>query len=402
MKEQLLSELLLAVSQTQLTEQKKEQYLEIPHIVNELAGEIISHTYQPYSYTCFAICDPTPREILAPHFRDRIVHRWLVNKMESYIDKRFLDCSYANRKGKGHHRAVKQLQRYLQNSANKYYLKMDIESFFNSIDHAVLLNFVKRWIVKLPCAEDEKEILFSVCQTIITHNPTKNVVYTGNKENLKLIPKSKSYFNNKKGVGLPLGNLSSQFFANLYLHELDFFVKHKLPSPFGEGQGVRHYLRYVDDFVLLSNSAQELKQWRTSITQFLSEALSLKVHPKKIMLQPVTHGIDFLGYFVKPKYMLVRRRAVKNIKRKIMEWENSNKAEHLEEKEVKSIQASINSYYGIFRNADAYNLGKELYLKRFSKMKKYFYLHIQAGKQKVKIRTIKNLIDEKFVSSSRT
>jgi len=239
----LKKELYIAVRQTQLTVQKKEHYLEIPQIVNRLAEQIATHTYQPGPYTCFAISDPTPREILAPSYPDRIVHRWLVNKMEPYIDKRFLDCSYANRTGKGHHRAVKQLQCYLQNPANKHYLKMDIESFFNSIDHAVLLQLVKRWLEKMPCASpplpryplprpsgrgtekstslngalaplsaDEKQILFSVAQTIITHNPTKNVIYTGNKEKLKIIPRQKSYFHNAPGKGLPLGNLSSQFF----------------------------------------------------------------------------------------------------------------------------------------------------------------------------------------------
>ena len=192
----LKKELYRAVRQTRLTVQKKKYYLEIPEIVNRIAEQIISRTYKPSSYTCFAISDPTPREILAPSYPDRIVHRWLVNKMEPYIDKRFLDCSYANRKGKGHHKAVKQLQCYLQNPANKFCLKMDIESFFNSIDHTVLINLVKRWIAKLPYSEEEKGVLSDVAQTIIAHNPTKNVIYTEKKEKLKIIPASKSYFNN--------------------------------------------------------------------------------------------------------------------------------------------------------------------------------------------------------------
>ena len=236
-KQVLTKELFIAVRQTRHTVQKEQHYLEIPQIVNRLAEQIRTHTYKPCRYTCFAISDSTPREILAPSYPDRIVHRWLVNKMELYIDKRFLDCSYANRTGKGHHKAVKQLQYYLNNPANKYYLKMDIESFFNSIDHAVLLTLVKRWIAKLPYEEDEKEIITAVVETIITHNPTKNVIYTGAQEKLKIIPRQKSYFHNAPGKGLPLGNLSSQFFANIYLHELDWFVKHKLPSPNGEGQG---------------------------------------------------------------------------------------------------------------------------------------------------------------------
>ena len=426
----LKKELYIAVRQTQLTVQKKEHYLEIPQIVNRLAEQIATHTYQPGPYTCFAISDPTPREILAPSYPDRIVHRWLVNKMEPYIDKRFLDCSYANRTGKGHHRAVKQLQCYLQNPANKHYLKMDIESFFNTIAHAVLLQLVKRWIEKMPCASpplpryplprpsgrgtekstslngalaplsaDEKQILFSVAQTIITHNPTKNVIYTGNKEKLKIIPRQKSYFHNAPGKGLPLGNLSSQFFANIYLHELDWFVKHKLPSPNGEGQGVRYYLRYVDDIVLLAENTEQLTCWRDALKNFLKNELKLNAHPKKTILQPACYGIDFLGYIVKRGYILVRRRVVKNFKRKLYFFNRllnsekyiyyscigSSKLEKMYRKRklkipvqpspelLKNILCCINSYYGILRFANTYKLRRDIYLNHFKGLQKYFY-----------------------------
>ena len=457
----LKKELYIAVRQTQLTVQKKEHYLEIPQIVNRLAEQIATHTYQPGPYTCFAISDPTPREILAPSYPDRIVHRWLVNKMEPYIDKRFLDCSYANRTGKGHHRAVKQLQCYLQNPANKYYLKMDIESFFNTIDHAVLLQLVKRWLEKMPCASPplprpsgrgtqkdtslnkekalllkearllsqglqaplsadekveqsdiptqnevkwrelsiEKLYLLNVCQTIITHNPTKNVIYTGAQEKLKIIPRQKSYFHNAPGKGLPLGNLSSQFFANIYLHELDWFVKHKLPSPNGEGQGVRYYLRYVDDIVLLAENTEQLTCWRDALKNFLKNELKLNAHPKKTILQPACYGIDFLGYIVRKDYLLVRRRVVKNFKRKLYFFNRllnsekyiyyscigSSKLEKMYRKRklkipvqpspelLKNILCCINSYYGISRFANTYKLRRDIYLNHFKGLQKYFY-----------------------------
>jgi len=426
----LTKELFIAVRQTRHTVQKEQHYLEIPQIVNRLAEQIRTHTYKPCRYTCFAISDPTPREILAPSYPDRIVHRWLVNKMEPYIDKRFLDCSYANRTGKGHHRAVKQLQCYLQNPANKYYLKMDIESFFNTIAHAVLLQLVKRWLEKMPCASPplpryplprpsgrgtekiaslngalapvssaEKEILFSVAQTIITHNPTKNVIYTGNKEKLKIIPRQKSYFHNAPGKGLPLGNLSSQFFANIYLHELDWFVKHKLPSPNGEGQGVRYYLRYVDDIVLLAENTEQLTCWRDALKNFLKNELKLNAHPKKTILQPACYGIDFLGYIVRKDYLLVRRRVVKNFKRKLYFFNRllnsekyiyyscigSSKLEKMYRKRklkipvqpspelLKNILCCINSYYGISRFANTYKLRRDIYLNHFKGLQKYFY-----------------------------
>lgn len=378
----LKKELYRATRQTELTVQKKQYYLEIPNIVNRLAEQIATHTYQPSPYTCFAISDPIPREILAPSYPDRIVHRWLVNKMEPYIDKRFLSCSYANRTGKGHHRAVKQLQRYLQNPSNKYYLKMDIESFFNSIDHAVLLQLVKRWIEKLPDLEgfkDEKEMLQSVCQTIITHNPTHHVVFTGDKEKLKAIPRQKSYFHNLQGKGLPLGNLSSQFFANIYLHELDWFVKHNL--------GVRYYLRYVDDVVLLAETVEQLKEWKEKITNFLKKELKLNPHPKKTILQPTHYGIDFLGYIVRKDYILVRRRVVKNLKKKLYCFNRLPLPQ--EAKEKNSLLSFVNSYYGIFRFANSYGLRKDSYLNRFGNLQKLFYAN--GGFRKIGMMKKQNL-----------
>ena len=391
----LKKELYRAVQQTRLTVQKKKHYLEIPQTVNRLAEQIISRTYQPSQYNCFAISDPTPREILAPSYPDRIVHRWLVNKMEPFIDKRLLPCSYANRKGKGHHRAVKQLRFYLNNSANKYYLKSDIRSFFNSIDHRLLLAVVGRWINKLPYCKEEKETLMFLSETIITHNPTEKVLFTGNKNKLKAIPRHKSYFYNPQGKGLPLGNLTSQFFANIYLHELDWFVKHQLH--------VRYYLRYVDDVVLLAETTAQLKEWQNTISDFLKEELKLHLHLKKTILQPTRYGIDFLGYIIRCDYILVRRRVVKNFKRKLyfynhllnnsdrvqnpvrVNYNGNGKIEKLcrtheltvpikpNRSLLLSMQSSLNSYYGIFRFADTHHLRKELYLHRFGTLQKYFY-----------------------------
>lgn len=375
---ELLKELYKAARSTRLTTQKIHYYLDIPDIVIRLAEQISTRSYQPGTYTCFAIADPTPREILAPSYPDRIVHRWLINKMEPYIDKRFLPCSYANRTGKGHHRAVKQLQRYLQNPANKYYLKMDIESFFNSIAHNVLLNLVKHWIMKLPYTEEEKEIILSVAATIITHNPTQNVIFTGDKEKLKYIPAGKSYFNNPPGRGLPLGNLSSQFFANIYLHELDWFVKQKLK--------VRYYLRYVDDIVMLAETTDMLKYWRTNVEKFLLENLQLKLHSKKIIIQPTRSGIDFLGYIVRKDYMLVRGRVVKNFKQKLHIFNQQNSFSLLERKTVQGMLSCINSYYGIFGFADTYHLRKDIYLNHLGYLQKVF--SIDDGFQKMGISSL--------------
>ncbi|MEM4326462.1 MAG: reverse transcriptase/maturase family protein [Candidatus Pacearchaeota archaeon] len=308
-KNRIIKELFIAAKQTKKTHQKKQYYLNISSIVLNLSEQLLKKNYLPGKYTCFAVSDPAPREILAPSYPDRIVHRWLVNKMEPFVDKRLLSCSYANRKGKGHHQAVKDLHQCLHNYENKFYLKADIKSFFNSIHHATLLLLVNRWISKMPLSEKEKEIISFVCEKIITHNPTLNVVFTGNKELLEKVPLHKSYFNNKAGIGLPLGNLTSQFFANIYLHELDWYVKQHLK--------VRYYFRYVDDFVILGKSVSELQEVLKSIEKFLEEKLHLELHPQKIRIQPVKNGIDFCGYVVWPRSILVRKRVLKQYNKKV-------------------------------------------------------------------------------------
>ena len=376
MNEQLIKDLLKAAQETSCSMQKKQNYLEIPSMVLSLAKDIANKKYMPSRYTCFVIADPTPREILAPDFRDRIVHRWLVNSMEPFVDKRFLDCSYANRKGKGHHKAVIKLYHYLHNYNNKYYLKMDISSFFNSINHNILVDIIKRWISKMPI--NNKETLSFVAETIIRHNPTKNCIFTGNKNKLKIIPPEKSYFNNPDGVGLPLGNLSSQFFANIYLHELDFFVKHKLCA--------RYYIRYVDDFVLLSDSISQLLSWENEIEDFLINKLKLSSHPKKTVVQKTYNGIDFLGYFIKPTHILLRNRVAKNFKKKIYDIskyiENNEKNINFQHQLLKA-QSSINSYYGIFKIANAHKLCVNSYVNSSSILKKYLLLNIDNQNIKV-------------------
>lgn len=307
---QLVKELLIAAKETKRTIQKKSSYLFIPDIVVKLADEIIQRKYQPSSYTCFVVKDPNPREILAPAYRDRIVHRWLVNKLEAHFDKRWMDCAYANRKGKGHHKAVEKLQCYLHNYEYTYYLKSDIKSFFNTIHHHKLIEIVDKWIdMYTNYSEEEKLLLKYVSKKIITHNPTQNVKFTGNKSLHQLVPGHKSYFNNPPGIGLPLGNLTSQFFAQMYLNELDYFVKHQLK--------VRYYLRYVDDFVILGKSSEELKNCLEQIQSFLRKELYLELHPQKIRINKCKTGIDFCGYIVWSKSIIVRPRVVQSFRKKL-------------------------------------------------------------------------------------
>lgn len=339
-------ELLRAYKQTQWTKQKKYFYLNVYTYIQELCEQVFSFSYSPYPYTCFAIADPTPREILAPHFRDRILHRWIVNQLEPFVDKRLLLCSYANRTGKGHHLAMKSLHQALHHPGIQYYLKADIQSFFNSIDHHILYELVCRWINKTFLPDWKKDILRHVCAVIIRHNPTKNCVFTGDASRLQKIPPEKSYFNNPPGRGLPLGNLTSQFFANIYLHELDWYIKHHLH--------ISYYFRYVDDFVILSENKEQVLWGRDQIKQFLKERLNMHLHPKKCMIQPISGGIDFVGYRVYRHHILVRKRVLKQCSKKMMEYHQMDSSKAIGKAEKRYWQSCFASYKGILKQANAY------------------------------------------------
>jgi hypothetical protein len=195
-------------------------------------------------------------------------------------------------------------------------------------------------------------------------------------EILKLIPKHKSLFNDPKNKGLPIGNLTSQFFANLYLNELDQFIKHKLKC--------RHF-RYMDDLVLVCRSKEQLVSWRDEIKNFIGLELKLKLHPKKQILQTTDKGINFCGYIIKPDYKLIRRQTAGRLKRKLKIFNlkifNSFDENAIFENrfsvfpqfidDFQKIFNSLNSTYGFFKHANCYHLRKSIYEKHFGILKIY-------------------------------
>jgi len=388
----LHSELARAVSFTKNTFQKKQSYLNLSSIISRLAEQISALQYTPQQYTCFVVQDSTPREILAPAYPDRLVHRLIVNYMEPSLDKQFINDAFANRTGKGHHAAVHRLQNWLGNPALRYFLKTDIHNFFYSIEKNILFNLLQWHIKRLPYPASTQELLKYLVKQIIFHNPLlPPPVFTGNQRMHQLIPAHKSFFNIPANKGLPLGNLTSQFFAQIYLNELDRFVKHRLK--------VRYYIRYVDDIILLSDSMEHLQYCHLQIKQFLQNNLHLTLHPEKTIFQPCSTGIDFLGYIVKKDYLLVRKRVVKAFKQKLHFYNHlfcpekypyfaisgNSKIEKMYREGklkppvqpspelLKNILCCINSYYGILRFANTYKLRRDIYLNHFKGLQKYFY-----------------------------
>jgi retron-type reverse transcriptase len=240
----------------------------IEHLDQNLAqlhNDLSSGKYTHGGYQIFTINDPKTRKIHKASVRDRIVHQALVSAIEPLFDCRFIFDSYSCRTGKGTHAAVQRLRVFLrqasQNNTRKIYaLKLDIRQFFASIDHIILLSLIEQRV------KDERT--------------------------LALIRDILSSMNSETGIGIPLGNVTSQLFANIYLHQLDFFIKNNLK--------IKHYLRYCDDFIIISSDRDFLVNLIQPISDFLHHNLRLSLHPHKIIIRPLEQGIDFLGSILRP------------------------------------------------------------------------------------------------------
>lgn len=338
-----------------------------------LEKELENKTYKPRRSVCFVNVNPVPREIFAADFRDRVVHHLLIRKVEPLFYKQFIFHSFACQKDKGAHKAVKHLERGVrcitsnfQRSA--FYLKLDIAGYFMSIDQNILFNIFKKTIFQAGNIKsaDEKNAILWLAQIIIFAKPTSNYVIKNDPNLFSLIPSNKSLFGSKKDKGLPIGNLTSQFFANVYLNELDQFVKRKLKC--------RYYYRYVDDFILLSEDKSTLKFWRDKIDKFLLNKLSINIHPKKQILQPINRGIDFVGYFVKPFHTLIRQRTVRSLKKKLWDFNRELQKENIINfDKLDHILACVNSYYGFLRHSNSARLRKHIYENHFGCLQGYIY-----------------------------
>ncbi len=308
-----------------------------------LLEELESRRYEISRHICFVVTDPTPREIFAANFRDRVIHHLLYAELKDLFEGEFIENSFANREDKGTHKGVRKLQEYLKvTERGTYYLKLDIKSFFCSINKDILFRIVEQKIMSADKSVNWKEDILWLTKKVIYHDPTKNYFFKGDLAAKKLIPPDKSLFF-AFGNGLPIGNLTSQFFANIYLNELDKYVL---------SLGNVRYIRYVDDFILLGN--REIKNEIERIRAFLWEKLKLKISDKKIRFQQIEKGVDFLGYYIKPGYVLVGRKIVQRFKQK-MRLESGRKIE------------TVNSYFGHFSHANTFRLRKSICEKYFVK-----------------------------------
>ncbi|MCK9589627.1 MAG: reverse transcriptase/maturase family protein [Terrimicrobiaceae bacterium] len=276
----------------------------------QLHGQLANLSYQHGGYQDFYISDPKLRHIHKASVRDRLIHHAIYRQLYPFFSKTFIAHSYSCQLGKGTHRALgdfrKMTNKVSQNDTKTcWVLQCDIRKFFDSIDHQVLLEILKDYI------EDEKII------RILT-----NII---------------SSFQGGQGKGLPLGNLTSQLFINIYMNVFDQHVKHRLKA--------EYYIRYADDFVIMSGDKEWLISTLVKIDNFLSVKLKLQLHPQKVHLKTLASGVDFLGWIHFPKHRVLRNKTKRRMMKKI---KNSAKPE------------SLASYLGLLKHGNSYDIRQEL------------------------------------------
>ena len=254
-------------------------------------------SWQPGRPTRFLVHDPKTRMISAAPFPDRVVHHALIDPLESIFERRMIDGSYACRRGKGQHAAVREAQRLVRR--HERFLKMDIRKCFESIRHDVVMSTLRRIL------KDRK--VLDLCERILAEE--------------------------EGGVGLPIGNLSSQWFANLVLDRLDHFVKERLRVP--------GYVRYMDDFVLFCDDIDALRANEQDVVRFLKDELALIPKEKATMRAPVGSGLPFLGFRIYRRTVRVRpenlRRSLRRFRWRERQFENGN----IDERELAECQRSV-------------------------------------------------------------
>ncbi|MDD3262529.1 MAG: RNA-directed DNA polymerase [Candidatus Absconditabacteria bacterium] len=323
--------------------------LNFEHSLFQLYDELSTGTYTIGQSICFIICDPVKREVFASSFRDRIVHHLIYNYIYNFFDRHFIHDSYSCRLNKGTHYGIKRLDyfiRYCSQNYKKdcYILKLDIKSFFMSIDKTILKQKITEKLSSFEYSSLDKKRLFSLLYQIIDHDPTQNYLFKGNTSDYDGLPKEKSLFHGGKNKGIPIGNLTSQLFANIYLDDFDKFMKYEL--------GIKYYGRYVDDFVIIHHDNEYLKSLLPIIKRYLTEKLQLTLHPNKIYLQHYSKGVKFLGAYLKPWRIYIHRRTLENFKRKMKQLPLlGNKKEELN---------IINSYLGILRHGKNFVFRKRI------------------------------------------
>ena len=329
-----------------------------------LYEEIISGNYNPSRSICFIVNQPVKREIFAANFRDRVIHHFIYNYISPIFEGTFINDSYSCRVGKGTHYGIKRIDHFIRSCSQNYskdcfILKLDIQGYFMSINRRLLFHKVKQVLFsKLNHIEFDLSLLLGLIEKTIFNDPTKNCVVKGKKRDWKGLPKDKSLFTTQQNCGLPIGNLTSQLFGNIYLNALDHFVKRNLK--------IKNYGRYVDDFILVHKNKKHLKSLIPIIRDYLSKELMLTLHERKIYLQHYSKGVKYLGSVIKPHRIYVANRTKGNFYENIQKQNEIVRDHKPTEEEKAQFISSMNSYLGILQHYKTYRMRKRMLFETLS------------------------------------
>lgn len=328
----------------------------------QLWQEINLGTYTPGRSVAFIIEKPVKREIFAADFRDRVVHHLIISKINPYFEKQFIFDSYACRLGKGTHFGIRRADKFIRQCSENYskdcfILKLDIQGFFMNINRDALFSRLSLFIEQKYVGADMARLI-ELCRKVIFNDPVRNCIKKSSSKKWAGLPESKSLFHSPDNSGLPIGNLSSQIFANFYLDKFDHFIKHDLQ--------IKYYGRYVDDFIVVHPSKAYLKSLIPEISIFLKNELHLTLHPKKIYLQHYSKGVKFLGTIIKPNRIYIANRTKGNFYQAI-QMQNAVVKNHKPSPEERSnFLSSMNAYLGILGHYKTYRLRKKMLWKYLS------------------------------------
>lgn len=348
--------------------------MDLEHHLYDLYMQIQERKYEPKQSLAFIVNKPVQREVFASDFSDRVVHHLFYNYVQPIFERTYIEDSYSCRIGRGTHYGVKRLNYHIRSCSNNYtrscfILKLDLQGYFMSIDRTILYKKViytlnkyadrydyngVRWKDKL-----DYDLIMYLAHIIVFHDPTKKYYIRGKKSDWIGLPPNKSLFYSPQGCGLPIGNLTSQLFSNVYMSDFDHFVKRELKF--------KHYGRYVDDFYLVHRDKSKLKRVITTIDQYLENELKIKLHPKKIYLQKYENGVLYTGGYIKPYRVYISNRTKENMSKRLDTLKNT------EPIDLEALRSTLNSYLGLMKHYKSFYIRKEIMI-RHAWVFKYGYV----------------------------
>ncbi|GHT84691.1 hypothetical protein FACS18947_2510 [Bacteroidia bacterium] len=352
--------------------------MDLEHHLFDLCEQLTQRTYAPLPSVAFIVSKPVQREIFAADFRDRVIHHLFFNYVNPIFEHTYIDDSYSCRKGKGTHYGVQRLDHHIRSCSDNYtrpcfVMKLDLEGYFMSIDRSILYRQVESTLLRYANRKNSEgvkwknlldyDLVLYLAQVIIFNDPAKNYRIKGTESDWQGLPLSKSLFHSPEGKGLPIGNLTSQMFSNIFLTPFDNYVKRELKF--------KHYGRYVDDFYLVHTDKKVLKAAIPKIKSFLSSLLNLKLHPRKIYLQSHSNGVLFTGAYLKPHRIYTSNRTKKSFNAALKVLQTAHRPDfHLDRD---SLRDSVNSYLGIMKHYQSFHVRRQI-LKKNTWIFKYGFV----------------------------